>query len=133
MSNMEAVKKYQSKRDSIMLRPSKEDGAQIRAAAKAAGMSVQGYILQAVRIYMEIAGRPDAPSEAAQRPTEAVTASQNETTLPQTGTTSAAHRGRTGVVMGSGASDSGEGEQVTSSPTHDLNSTEAEKLPSEYT
>ena len=34
---MEAVKKYQSKRDSIMLRPSKEDGAQIRAAAKAAG------------------------------------------------------------------------------------------------
>ena len=58
------------------------------------------------------------PSEAAQRPTEAVTASLGETTPPQTGTPSEAHRGRTGVVMGSGASESGEGEQVTSSPTH---------------
>lgn len=66
------------------------------------------------------------PSEAAQRPTEAVTAPSDETTPPQTGTPSEAHRGRTGVVMGSGASDSGEGVQVTSSPTHDLNSTEAE-------
>ena len=66
------------------------------------------------------------PSEAAQRPTEAVTASPDETTPPQTGTPSEAHRGRTGVVMGSGASESGEGEQVTSSPTHDLNSTEVE-------
>lgn len=59
------------------------------------------------------------PSEAAQRPTEAVTASQNETTTPpQTGTPSEAHRGRTGVVMGDYASESGGGEQVTSSPTH---------------
>lgn len=73
------------------------------------------------------------PSEAAQRPTEAVTASMGETTPPQTETPSATHRGRTGVVMGDGASESGEVEQVASSPTHDLNSTEAEKLPSEYT
>ena len=75
---------------------------------------------------METSGQSDAPSEAAQRPTEAVTVSQNETTPPQTGTPSEAHRGRTGVVMGSGASENGEGEQVTSSPTHDLNSTEVE-------
>ena len=73
------------------------------------------------------------PSEAAQRPTEAVTASQNETTPPQTGTPSEAHRGRPGVVMGDGNGSGSGTEQVTSSPTHDLNSTEAEKLPSEYT
>ena len=48
MSNKEAVKKYQEKRDSIMLRPSKEDGQIIRDAAKAAGQSVQAYIFQAV-------------------------------------------------------------------------------------
>ena len=53
MSNIEAVKKYQEKRDSIMLRPSKEDGQQIRETAKAAGQSVQAYILQAVRERME--------------------------------------------------------------------------------
>lgn len=44
-----AVKKYQEGRDAIMLRPSKEDGEIIRKAAAAAGQSVQGYILQAVR------------------------------------------------------------------------------------
>lgn len=122
-----------AKLDLIKIQPYKEEGTRIREAAKAAGMSVQGYILQAVRIYMETAGQSATPSEGAQRPTEAVTASMGETTPPQTETPSEAHRGRTGVVMGSGASESGEGEQVTSSPTHDLNSTEAEKLPSEYT
>ena len=130
MASTEAQKRastnYNRKQDNIMIRPSKEDGAQIRAAAKAAGMSVQGYILHAVRIYMETAGRSDAPSEAAQRPTKAVNPSEGVTTPPQTGTPSEAHRGRTGVVMGNGASDSGGGEQVTSSPTHDLNSTEVE-------
>lgn len=137
MASTEAQKRastnYNRKQDNIMIRPSKEDGAQIRAAAKAAGMSVQGYILQAVRIYMETSGQSDAPSEGAQRPTEAVTASQNETTPPQTGTTSAAHRGREGMVMGSGNGSGSGTEQVTSSPTHDLNSTDPEKLPSEYT
>ena len=49
MSNKEAVKKYQEKRDSIMLRPSKEEGLLIRSVAKEAGQSVQAYILQAVR------------------------------------------------------------------------------------
>ena len=53
MSNKDAVKKYQEKRDSIMLRPSKEDGLVIRSAAKEAGQSVQAYILQAVRERME--------------------------------------------------------------------------------
>lgn len=44
-----AVKKAQSKCDAIMLRPSKEEGTAIRAAATAAGQSNQQYILQAVR------------------------------------------------------------------------------------
>lgn len=53
MSNIEAVKKYQEKRDSIMLRPSKEDGQIIRETARAAGQSVQAYILQAIKERME--------------------------------------------------------------------------------
>lgn len=36
-----------------MVRPSKEEGAAIRAAAVAAGKSVQGYVLEAVREKME--------------------------------------------------------------------------------
>lgn len=48
-----AVKAYQQKRDSIMLRPDKDEGARIRAAAAAADQSVQGYVLQAVRARME--------------------------------------------------------------------------------
>lgn len=47
-----AVKEYQKTRDAIMLRPSKSDGTQIRQAAADAGKSVQAYILQAVREYM---------------------------------------------------------------------------------
>ena len=46
--NKESVKEYQKKRDAIMIRPSKEDGEAIRAAARAAGVSVQKYIVQAV-------------------------------------------------------------------------------------
>lgn len=48
-SNQEAVKRYQAKRDAIMLRPSAQEGQRIRAIASAAGESVQGYILAAVR------------------------------------------------------------------------------------
>lgn len=44
-----AVSAYQKRQDNIMIRPSKEEGARIRAAAKAAGMSVQGYILGVLR------------------------------------------------------------------------------------
>lgn len=40
---------YNAKCDYISLRPPKEDGAEIRAAAAEAGQSLQGYILQAVR------------------------------------------------------------------------------------
>lgn len=39
--------KYNKSRDSITIRPTKEDGAQIRADAAAAGQSLQAYILQA--------------------------------------------------------------------------------------
>lgn len=48
-----AVKKAQAKCDAIMLRPTKEAGAIIRAAAAAAGQSNQQYILQAIREKME--------------------------------------------------------------------------------
>ena len=42
-----AVRKYQQGQDSITIRPSKQDGAAIRAAAAAAGQPVQVYIKQA--------------------------------------------------------------------------------------
>ena len=37
--------KYNTGRDNIMIRPTTEDGEQIRSAAAAAGQSVQAYIL----------------------------------------------------------------------------------------
>lgn len=42
------VKKYQEKRDAIMLRPSKEDGAKVRDAAQRAGKSVQAFVMEIV-------------------------------------------------------------------------------------
>lgn len=48
-----ASNKWNKERDNIMVRPSKEDGAAIRAAAAAAGQSVQAYVLQAVSERME--------------------------------------------------------------------------------
>lgn len=45
--------KYNEKCDSILLRPLKEKGAEIRDAAKRSGMSLQGYILQAIAEKME--------------------------------------------------------------------------------
>lgn len=44
---------YNAKCDTIQIRPLKPIGDQIRAAAAAAGQSLQGYILQAVRERME--------------------------------------------------------------------------------
>ena len=44
---------YNRRQDNIMIRPNKEEGATIRAAAAAAGMSVQAYVLRAVRVWME--------------------------------------------------------------------------------
>ena len=44
---------YNRRRDAITLRPTKEEGAQIRQAAADAGQSVQGYVLGAVRVQMD--------------------------------------------------------------------------------
>lgn len=44
-----ASKKWNESKDNLMIRPTKEEGAAIRAAASAAGQSNQQYILQAVR------------------------------------------------------------------------------------
>jgi len=46
-------KRHLDKLDKIKIQPYKADGAAIRAAAAAAGQSLQGYILQAVRERME--------------------------------------------------------------------------------
>ena len=45
--------KYNAKCDAIQIRPLKEQGQEIRAAAVAAGQSLQGYILQAIAERME--------------------------------------------------------------------------------
>lgn len=47
---------YTAKCDYINVRPLKAEGTAIRAAAAAAGQSLQGYILQAVRARMEQEG-----------------------------------------------------------------------------
>lgn len=51
--------KYNRARDNIMIRPDKAEGARIRAAAAAAGLSVQQYILDAIRPLLPPAA-PDA-------------------------------------------------------------------------
>lgn len=56
---------YTAKCDCINIRPLKQEGAKIRAAAKNAGQSLQGYILQAIRERMERDGLPiDQPAAA---------------------------------------------------------------------
>ncbi len=45
--------RYNAKCDFIAIKPRKEIGKEIRDAAAAAGQSLQGYILQAVRERME--------------------------------------------------------------------------------
>lgn len=54
---------YNRRQDSITIRPSKDDGAQIRAAAAAAGQPVQVYIKQACFERMQRDGftLPEAP------------------------------------------------------------------------
>ena len=47
-----ASKRWNDARDQITLRPDKEVGAAIRAAAAASGLSVQRFILSAVSEYM---------------------------------------------------------------------------------
>ena len=45
--------RYNEKCDNFNLRPSKDRGAQIRAAAAASGESLQGFCLKAIDFYME--------------------------------------------------------------------------------
>lgn len=58
---------YNAKCDYISLRPQKPIGNAIRAAAKAANQSLQGYVLQACAERMTREGqpleRPDSPAE----------------------------------------------------------------------
>lgn len=53
MSAQDRVKRYQSKCDAIMIRPPKETGQAIRAAAAEAGLPLQRYILQAIQQRIE--------------------------------------------------------------------------------
>lgn len=57
MTTTEAQKRasaaWNRKQDNIMIRPTKEEGAQIRQAAADAGQSVQAYILDAIRNRMQ--------------------------------------------------------------------------------
>ena len=52
-AQIKASVKYNQKQDNIMIRPTKEEGRIIRDSAKAAGQSVQAYILQAIRDRIE--------------------------------------------------------------------------------
>lgn len=58
--------RWNASKDNIMIRPTKEEGAAIRAAAIAAGQSNQQYILQATRERMsrEAVGIPTSPINA---------------------------------------------------------------------
>lgn len=51
---------YNRKQDNIMIRPDKETGAQIRAAAAMAGKSVQRYILDILENHIEKEGKINA-------------------------------------------------------------------------
>ena len=52
-AQIKASVKYNQSKDNIMIRPDKDEGGAIRNAAKAAGQSVQAYVLQAIRERME--------------------------------------------------------------------------------
>ena len=49
IAHIQANIKYNRSRDNIMIRPTKDEGAEIRQAAAAAGKSVQAYILDVLR------------------------------------------------------------------------------------
>lgn len=53
LSNAERVKRAQAKCDQITIRPKKEVGQRIRAAAAAADLPLQRYIIQAVQEKIE--------------------------------------------------------------------------------
>lgn len=52
-AKLDGNKRHVEKLDNIMIRPYKDEGAQIRAAAEESGQSLQRYILDAVHAYME--------------------------------------------------------------------------------
>lgn len=52
-AKLECNRRYAGKLDQLRIQPKQEEGAEIRAAAAAAGQSVQAYVLQAVRERME--------------------------------------------------------------------------------
>ena len=52
-----ASKKWNESRDNIMIRPSKDEGQQIRQASAEAGQSVQSFILDAVRAKIKETGK----------------------------------------------------------------------------
>lgn len=71
-AQIRAAVKQNKKKDSITLRPTKEEGREIRQAAEDAGKSLQGYILDAVRQYMDSYINDDrqaAEHTAAEHPT----------------------------------------------------------------
>ena len=57
---------YNRRQDSITMRPKKQQGAAIRAAAVASGKSLQNYILDALNARMEQEGRPLTLEEGAE-------------------------------------------------------------------
>lgn len=51
---------YQKRQDALTVRPSKAEGARIRAAAAQSGQSVQAYILDTLRARLDADGIPSA-------------------------------------------------------------------------
>ncbi len=58
-----AVQAYRQRRDAFTVRPSAATGAAIRAAAAAAGQSVQRYILDAVAARMAAESQAESPKD----------------------------------------------------------------------
>lgn len=62
-AHSEANVRYNRSRDNLMIRPAKEEGAAIRAAAADAGQSVQQFVLDAVRVRMKWSGAGGSKNE----------------------------------------------------------------------
>lgn len=58
-----ASAKWNGARDAITIRPEKETGAAIRAAAAGAGLSVQAWILSQLAPALDRPAAPDQPEE----------------------------------------------------------------------
>ena len=77
---------YNAKCDRISARPVKPVGNAIRAAAKAAGQSVQAYVLQACAERMTREGQPltiDAPADMITKPAVPITKTAAKRTPPR--------------------------------------------------